>query len=65
MGLLLGHPREALYDPYTQPESLSLGQLSDDWEDLLKIDSENMPAVGYAAVWLASILRAVGESTKL
>lgn len=58
-------PREALYNPYAQPERLSLGQLSDDWDELLKIDSESMPAVGYATVWLASVLRAVGEASKL
>jgi hypothetical protein len=56
---------DELYDPYLEPKDLSLGQLSDDWADLLKISSGEMPAVGYALVWLSSVLRAVGQAAKL
>jgi hypothetical protein len=56
---------EELYDPYSDPKDLSLGQLSDDWNRLLQISNGEMPAVGYALVWLSSILRAVGQTAKL
>jgi len=54
-------PRELRYDNYEQPSDLSLRQLTDDWVELQKIlDGKNAPSV-YALVWLASLLRAVGE----
>jgi len=57
--------REERYDPYSEPKQLSLGQLSDDWNELLKIRDGEMPSVGHALVWLSSILRSVGEAAKL
>ncbi|MCP4347870.1 MAG: hypothetical protein GY795_20395 [Desulfobacterales bacterium] len=51
------------YDPCNEPNpsDCTLGQLSDDWSNLQKIlNSENEPT-GYALVWLASIMRTVGE----
>jgi hypothetical protein len=32
-------PAEALYDPYSEPRQLNLGQLSEDWEKLLSLVS--------------------------
>lgn len=57
--------KDDLYNPYAEPEQLSLGQLADDWDELLKIANSDMPPVGYALIWLSAILRAVGESAKL
>ena len=57
--------REERYDPYSEPKQFGLGQLSDDWNELLKIRDGEMPSVGYALVWLSSILRSVGEAAKL
>jgi hypothetical protein len=56
---------EELYDPYSDPKDLSLDQLSDDWNRLIQISNGEMPAVGYALVWLSSILRAVGQAARL
>jgi hypothetical protein len=56
--------RESRYNPYSEPKAISLGQLSDDWDELLKVVDGDMPAVGYAFVWLSSVLRAVGESSE-
>lgn len=54
-------PKEKLYDPYQDPCDFEMGQLSDDWSDLLKIlEGKNEP-IGYGLVWLSSILRAIGE----
>lgn len=57
--------REELYHPYAEPKQLSLGQLSDDWNELLRITKGEMPPVKYALVWLSTVLRAVGESDEL
>jgi hypothetical protein len=54
--------QEQLYDPTKGPSDFSLGQLSDDWQRLSQILVGEAPPVGYALVWLSSILRAVGQS---
>lgn len=52
---------EQRYDPYTVPKELSMGQLTDDWAEVSSIMQGEKEPVGYALVWLSSILRAVGE----
>ena len=54
-------PVEELYDPYTTPNDLDLGQLSEDWEKLRAIARGETLPVGYSLTWLAAVLRAVGE----
>jgi hypothetical protein len=54
-------PREYRYDPHKEPKDLNLGQLTDDWTELLKISEGKSEPLGYALVWLSSILRVVGE----
>jgi hypothetical protein len=56
-------PKEAIYDPYNQPESMSLGQLSDDLLELEKIGTGEQTPIPYALVWLSTLLRAIGEET--
>jgi hypothetical protein len=53
--------KQQRYDPYQEPTEFSLGQLSDDWTELQKIQSGEASTIAYALVWLASVLRAVGE----
>jgi hypothetical protein len=55
---------EDRYNPYSKPKDLDLGQLSDDWEDLLRISGGEMPPVGYALTRLSSILRSIGEMSR-
>lgn len=55
--------QEQLYDPYTKPEDLTLGQLSDDWSRLKLILEGESPPIGYALVWLSAILRIVGQKS--
>jgi hypothetical protein len=49
------------YDPYQRPSELNLGQLTDDWRELTMILEGDKEPIAYALVWLAAILRAVGE----
>lgn len=53
--------QEELYRPEKDPAKLSMGQLSDDWDELEKIRSGKSPPISYAFVWLAAVLRAMGE----
>jgi hypothetical protein len=54
-------PKESRYDQYNQPVQLSIGQLSDDLNEINRLVSGNSPIVSYALVWLANVLRRVGE----
>lgn len=54
-------PSEARYDVHQEPKQLDIGQLSADLESLREMSRSGEPAVGYGLVWLAAILRAVGE----
>jgi hypothetical protein len=58
-------PQHQIYDPYQKPVELDLGQLSDDWNELRKILKTQKEPLGYHLVWLAAILRAVGENIAL
>ena len=54
-------PREQLYDASVEAVQPSLGQLTDDWNELQMIRRGERPPVALALGWLASIMRAVGE----
>jgi hypothetical protein len=54
-------PSDQLYDPYQQPTEFGLGQLSDDWSEMEKIINNTREPISYCFVWLATILRAIGE----
>jgi len=54
-------PADQRYDPYQQPTDLTLGQLSDDWCEVKKIIEGQSAPIGYALVWLSSIILAIGE----
>lgn len=54
-------PKEQQYDPYQEPNELDLGQLTSDWTNLSEILEGTTEPIGYAFVWLATILRAIGE----
>lgn len=54
-------PKETRYDPYSQPSELTLGQLSDDLAELKRIENGEAEPLSYALVWLAAVIRAIGE----
>lgn len=55
-------PAESRYDSYATPEDLTVGQLSEDWQNLQAILDGRRDALRYALVWLGRILEAVGET---
>lgn len=44
------------------PVNLDIGQLSDDYSELLKINSGESDQLAYALVWLSSLARVIGEN---
>lgn len=56
-------PKELLYDPYKEPHTFDVGQLSFDWQELKNTLRGKRDPLTYHFVWLAAILRAIGEHT--
>ena len=54
-------PAEKRYSPYDEPKELTIGQLSDDWSEVARMAGGNREPVAYGLVWLAAVLRRVGE----
>jgi hypothetical protein len=55
-------PAEIRYDQYQEPTRHTIGQLSDDLNELNRIADGAVPIIGYGFVWLAAVLRRVGET---
>jgi hypothetical protein len=49
------------YGKYETPKNLVLGQLTDDWNAISLILSRQRPPIGLSLVWLAAVMRRVGE----
>lgn len=54
-------PKERRYDPSLDPGDFTLGQLTDDWNELQRILEGKSEPFSYALVWLSSIFQAIGE----
>lgn len=56
-------PEEQRYDMEKDPESFSIGQLSEDIENLRGILDGRKRPLAYDLVWFSAILTRVGETT--
>ena len=54
-------PKECRHDPYSQPTDLTLGQLSSDLAELRRIIDGSGEPLAFALVWLAEVIREIGE----
>lgn len=54
-------PADQRYDPYNSPKELTLGQLSEDWKETLRIVNESQPPAAYQLEWVSALLRYVAE----
>lgn len=54
---------DQLYDPYQTPSRLTLGQLSDDLEEMGRIATQDTPPVSIDFVKLSAVLAAIGHKT--
>ncbi|MCX4986648.1 hypothetical protein [Streptomyces sp. NBC_00572] len=56
-------PGDELYDVPNEPKSITIGQLSESWQHLEDLLADPNRAVGHHLVWLADVLRAIGQDT--
>jgi hypothetical protein len=54
-------PREARHNLYEEPRQLEVGQLSEDLANLRSLSSASESVISYGLVWLAEVLREIGE----
>ena len=54
-------PQDEAYSPYQTPKDLTLGQLSHDVKEVLALAQGRREPLGYVMVWLAAVMRRVGE----
>lgn len=53
--------KEIVYDPLSTPSEFTVGQLSDDLMELKRFHTGESEPISYGLVWLAAIIRAIGE----
>jgi hypothetical protein len=56
-------PAATVYNVYSEPQELTIGMLSESWSHLEAMADRKAGVVGYGMVWLAEILRAIGDET--
>lgn len=49
------------YNPYITPTRLTLGQLTDDWNEISSILDGKKEPLGYSLVWISAIMKRIGE----
>jgi hypothetical protein len=54
-------PRPQVYDPTADPVGFTLGSVEDDWSQISAIGRGEKEPVEYALVWMAAVLRVLGE----
>jgi len=53
-------PSEMIYDPYTEPTDLNIGQLEEDYKNLVQMSNENL-LIGHNLKNVAVLLRYLSE----
>ncbi|MFG3545664.1 hypothetical protein [Streptomyces clavifer] len=56
-------PGDELYEVLNEPRTITIGQLSESWQHLEDLLADPNRAVGHHLVWLADVLRAIGQDT--
>ncbi|WP_326601212.1 hypothetical protein OG930_01830 [Streptomyces sp. NBC_01799] len=56
-------PGDELYDVHNEPTAITIGQLSESWQHLEGLLADEDRAVGHHLVWLADVIRAIGQDT--
>ncbi|MFI6084705.1 hypothetical protein ACIBBB_27665 [Streptomyces sp. NPDC051217] len=54
-------PPDQAYEIYSEPRDLTIGMLSESWGHLEDMLSDPDRVVGQGFVWLAEVLRAIGD----
>jgi hypothetical protein len=53
--------KDQRYNVYEKPTDFTIGQLQSDWQELEKVLSGQRKPLAYHFVWLAALLRSIGE----
>lgn len=56
-------PGDELYDVPNEPSTITIGRLSESWQHLEGLLADEDRAVGHHLVWLADVIRAIGQNT--
>lgn len=56
-------PADARRDVYTEPQDFTIGQVGESWGNVLSAVNATDASVSYGLVWLADVLREIGERT--
>ncbi|MFF5445192.1 hypothetical protein [Streptomyces sp. NPDC012888] len=56
-------PADAAYDVYGEPGDLTIGMVSESWAQLERMVEDPERVVGHGFVWLAEVLRAIGDGS--
>jgi hypothetical protein len=54
-------PGDELYDVLNEPRTITIGQLSESWQHIEDLLAHQDQALGYHLVWLADVIRAIGQ----
>ncbi|UNO38365.1 hypothetical protein [Streptomyces sp. MST-110588] len=54
-------PADESYDVSKEPSDLTIGQVSESWQHVKDLLADQDRAVGHHLVWLADVLRAIGQ----
>ena len=55
--------KDELYNPYENPKNLTLGQLSEDWDELKSVLRKEKKLISYDLVKLSVLMRVIGDKT--
>ncbi|GGO16513.1 hypothetical protein IEI92_28155 [Microbispora bryophytorum] len=55
-------PSPEIYKAYEQPTGLTIGQISESWDNLQRM-VEDDGVIDWGLVWLGEVLRAIGHET--
>ena len=54
-------PSDELYDVYSRPAGLTIGQLSESWQHVVDLLDGKTEILGYDLIYLSDVLRALGQ----
>jgi hypothetical protein len=54
-------PADELYNVYSRPTEMSIGQLSESWQHIEDVIDGKTDIVTYHLIWLSDVLRAVAQ----
>ncbi|MET8331424.1 hypothetical protein [Streptomyces sp. NPDC005181] len=56
-------PGDELYEVHNEPRAITIGQLSESWQHLEGLLADEDRVVSHHLVWLADVIRAIGQDT--